>query len=114
MDFNLQDIGIGGGWSVSDDSKPDGTTGFDWTSALENVGVNFAAGAASVGLQTLAKSQGVSASYINPYTQPRGQVLVPTTNRLGFGTGTGSALLVGTLGVAGLGLLLFLALRKKG
>src|SRR5260370_30808112 len=65
MDFNLQDIGIGNFSTVADDSGPNST--FNWSDALGGLAIGVAASAANVGLQTLAKSQGVTAAPFNPY-----------------------------------------------
>ena len=117
MDFSLQDIGSGGGWGgVSESFGGNGDTGDNGIlSALENVGVNFAAGAASVGLGALGKSAGVSTAY-NPYatnpallTRPPGS---PLPYGSAFGPGGNGVVLVGVLLVGGL--LLFAAFGRKG
>ena len=113
MDFSLQDTG-GSGWgSVSENfGTGSGDTGTgDITSALENIGVNFAAGAASVGLSSLGASAGVSSPYgsINPalLTRPSGSL-----SAYSAGVGSNGVVLVGVLLVGGL--LLFAAFGRKG
>lgn len=113
-DFNLQDIGIGVGGSVSDMSAPNNT--FNWGDALGGFAVGVAASAANVGLQTLAKNNGVTAGTVNPYLG-NGYAIVPPRQSSplfagSLGTTSGTALMVGALGLAGLGLLLWAALRK--
>jgi hypothetical protein len=115
MEFSLQDIGSGGGWGgVSENFGPNGDTGNSGiVSSLENIGVNFAAGAASVGLQALGNSQGVSTGYgASPYALTRR----PGTGSpfgVGFGSGGGSSILfVGVLLVGGL--IALAAFRRKG
>jgi hypothetical protein len=108
MDFSLSDIG-GSGWGTVAENFGDGNgdTGSDSiTSALAGLGINIAAGAASVGLQTLAQSQGVQAAYplgYNAAMLPRPALSSPMS-----GTVVVGALLVG-------GLLLYAVFwRKKG
>ncbi|HET7107799.1 MAG TPA: hypothetical protein VFI38_13395 [Candidatus Acidoferrum sp.] len=114
MDFSLQDTG-GSGWgSVSEDFGGNGDTGYGGiTSALENIGVNFAAGAASVGLNSLGKSAGVSSPYgsISPAYLTRTPGTVPNYGAT-FGAGGNGVVLVGVLLVGGL--LLFAAFGRKG
>jgi hypothetical protein len=116
VDFSLQDTG-GGGWgSVSENfGTGNGDTGTgDITSALENIGVNFAAGAASVGLGAIGRSAGVSSGYgsfsSNPglLTRPPGSLPYGSS----LGTGSNGVVLVGVLLVGGL--LLFAAFGRKG
>ncbi len=114
MDFNLQDIGIGAGSTVNDMSAPNGT--FNWGDALGGLAIGVAASAANVGLQTLAKNNGVTAGTVNPYLG-NGYAIAPprqssTLFARSLGTTSGTALLVGAFGLAGLGLLLWAALRK--
>ncbi len=114
MDFNLQDIGIGAGSTVNDMSAPNGT--FNWGDALGGLAVGVAASAANVGLQTLARNNGVTAGTVNPYLG-NGYAIVPprqspTLSALSLGTTSGTALMVGAFGLVGLGLLLWAALRK--
>ncbi len=114
MDFNLQDIGIGAGSTVSDMSAPNGT--FNWGDALGGLAIGVAASAANVGLQTLAKNNGVTAGTVNPYLG-NGYAIAPprqssTLFARSLGTTSGTALVVGALGLGGLGLLLWAALRK--
>ena len=114
MDFSLQDTG-GSGWgSVSEnfgDGNGDTGTG-DITSALENVGINFAAGAASVGLGAIGKSAGVSSAY-NPYlSNPSLLTRPPGTLAASAGIGSNGVVLMGVLLVGGL--LLFAAFGRKG
>jgi hypothetical protein len=119
MEFSLQDIGSGGGWGgVSENFGPNGDTGGDTgnsgiVSSLENIGVNFAAGAASVGLQALGKSQGISSGYgVTPYQLTRRPGTVSPYG-VGFGSGGGSSIrFVGVLLVGGL--IVFAAFRRKG
>jgi hypothetical protein len=114
VDFSLQDTG-GSGWgSVSESFGGNGDTGYDSsgiTSTLENIGVNFAAGAASVGLNALGKSAGVSSpyGYSSPSILTRPPGSLPT---YGAGVGGNGVVLVGVL--LGGGLLLFAAFGRKG
>ncbi len=115
MDFNLQDIGIGAGSTVNDMSAPNGT--FNWGDALGGLAIGVAASAANVGLQTLAKNNGVTAGSVNPYLGRNGYAIVPPRQSSSLfagslGTTSSAALLVGAFGLAGLGLLLWAALRK--
>ena len=113
--FSLQDLGGGGGLAGVSEAR--GGSGI--ISALENIGVNFAAGAATVGLSALAKSQGVSQAYANPaavayntsvLTRPPGQV---SPIGAALGVSGDSLLLAGVLLVGGL--VAFAALlRRKG
>ncbi len=114
MDFNLQDIGIGAGSTVNDMSAPNGT--FNWGDALGGLAIGVAASAANVGLQTLARNNGVTAGTVNPYLG-NGYAIAPprqssTLFARSLGTTSGTALIVGAFGLAGLGLLLWAALRK--
>lgn len=113
-DFNLQDIGIGVGGPVSDMSAPNDT--FNWDTALGGLAVGVAASAANVGLATLAKNNGVQAGTVNPYLGNGYAVVPPRQSSTLFagslGTTSGTALMVGALGLVGLGLLLWSALRK--
>ena len=117
MDFSLQDTG-GAGWgSVSENfgNGGNGDTGGDngILSALENVGVNFAAGAASVGLSAIGKSAGVSSGY-GSYGYNPGLLTRPPGSLPAYGAGVGGngVVLVGVLLVGGL--LLFAAFGRKG
>ena len=85
--FSLQDLGGGGGLAGVSESR--GGTGI--LSALENIGVNFAAGAATVGLSAIGKAAGVSPVYSNPaalaynsslLTRPPGSVSPVVTDNL--------------------------------
>lgn len=109
-DFNLQDIGIGVSSGISDDSGPNST--FDWSGALSGLAIGVAQSAANVGLATLAKGQGVTAALPgNPYLQTS---LLPRPGLSSVLSSTGgSAVLVGAVGLVGLGLLLWAALRNK-
>ena len=113
MDFSLQDTG-GSGWgSVSEDFGGNGDTGYGGiTSSLENIGVNFAAGAAAVGLGALGNSVGVQNAYpaygADSLTRPPGSL---PTYRAGFGVSS-NVMVVGVLLVGGL--LLFAAFGRKG
>jgi hypothetical protein len=115
MEFSLQDIGSGGGWSgVAENFGGNGDTGDgSITSALENIGVNFAAGAASVGLGALGKSAGVSAPYgsQNPYYLTRRP---GTVSPLGasLGVGGNGVVIAGVLLIGGL--LVLAAFRGRG
>lgn len=108
MAFGLQDSMDFGGTQEAFDST--GNSGI--ISDLENIGVNFAAGAATVGLGALSKSAGVSVPYgsaLTPYniTQRPG-TLVPPISPISSNT-----ILLGGVLIAGL--LVFIALRgKKG
>ncbi len=120
MDFSLSDIGGGSGWGgVSESFGGNGDVGGGGiTSALENIGVNFAAGAAAVGLGALGNSAGVSSAYTNPaslaYTSSvltrRPGTFSPVGAALGVG---GNSLLFAGVLIVG-GLIAFAALRKKG
>jgi hypothetical protein len=120
MEFSLQDIGSGGGWSgVSESFGGNGDTGNNGViSALENIGVNFAAGAATVGLGALGRSAGVSSAYTNPAAVAYNSALL--TRRPGTVSPVGAALGVSgnTLVFAGVfligGLLVLAAFRRKG
>jgi hypothetical protein len=105
----LQDLGgISGTPDVGVDDTESGDNGI--LSALENVGVNFAAGAASVGLNSLARSSGTS-PVVAPYSsgtlaRPAGSTAYATRSQLPasqpFSTGTlvvGGLFLFLTLGV---------------
>jgi hypothetical protein len=115
MEFSLQDIGGGGGgWGgVSESFGGNGDTGDgSITSALENIGVNFAAGAASVGLGALGRSAGVSASpaSINGgYLTRRPGTYSPG---VALGVGGNGVVIAGVLLIGGL--LLFAAFRGRG
>jgi len=87
-------------------------------SALENIGVNFAAGAATVGLSAIGKAAGVSPVYSNPaalaynsslLTRPPGSVS-PVGAALGV---SGNALLIAGVLLVG-GLMFAVAFRRKG
>ena len=114
-DFSLQDIGIGAGSTTNDMSAPNDT--FNWGDALGGLAIGVAASAANVGLQTLAKNNGVTAGTVNPYLGNGFAVAPPRQTSSLFassiGTTSSTALLVGALGLAGLGLLLWSALRRK-
>lgn len=112
-DYSLQPI-VGADGSISDMSAPNST--FNWGDAVSQLAVGVAASAANVGLQTLAKNNGVTAGTVNPYLG-NGYAIVPprqssTLFAGSLGTTSGTALMVGALGIAGLGLLLWAALRK--
>ena len=112
--FSLQDLGGGGGLSGVSETR--GGTGI--LSALENIGVNFAAGAATVGLSAIGKAAGVSPVYSNPaalaynsslLTRPPGTVS-PVGAALGV---SGNALLIAGVLLVG-GLMFAVAFRRKG
>lgn len=104
----LQDLGgISGTPDTGVDDTESGDSGI--LSALENVGVNFAAGAASVGLNSLAKSSG-TAPVVAPYSagtlaRPAGSNAY--ASRVPFSQ---SGISTTTLLVGGFGLLLTLGL----
>ena len=106
MEFSLQDIGGGAGWgSVSEDTGGGGDSGGGTgiLSALEGVATSFAAGAAGIGLQSIARSQGVTPyGAVNPGV-PASLLARPTS---------GNPLLILGLLVVG-GALLISALRRK-
>ena len=116
MDFSLQDIGSGGWGGVSEDLGGNGDSGQSSSifSALENVGVNFAAGAAAIGLNSLGKSAGVQSSY-SPYNNPAnltrnpGTLVGPPRVNAGLSSNT---LVLGGLVLAGL--VLYAAFRRRG
>ena len=118
MEFSLQVIGSGGGWSgVSENFGADTGNG-SITSALENIGVNFAAGAATVGLGALGRSAGVSSLYTNPAALAYNSSLLTrrpgTFSPVGAALGvSGNALLFAGVLLVG-GLVLFAAFRGKG
>ena len=62
MDFSLQDLGNVG--DVADYSGGDGSNPI--VSSLENLGVNLASAAGTVGIQALGNNLGVSPYYTNP------------------------------------------------
>ena len=108
MAFGLQDSMDFGGTAENYDSN--GSDGIFY--ALENIGVNFASGAASVGVSALAKSAGVAA----PYAGYPGSSLALSPSLLArpttaLGTGSNTIILIGALLIGGL---LFVALRRKG
>lgn len=92
--------------------KPGGTVSF--LQALEGVAVTAAGTAAGIGLADLAKTAGVTSSYTNPFTAPKSTGIfgksIFATNPAGGGIS--SAVVVGGLGLLGLGLILWAALRK--
>ena len=114
MDFSLQDIGVGANSFVADNSGPNST--FNWSEALGGLAIGVARSAADVGLQTLAKSQGVTAAPVNPYLGNGSLVVPPRQSSSLFagklGSTSGTAVMVGAFGLVGLGLLLWAALRK--
>ena len=116
MDFSLQDIGSGGWGGVSEAFGGNGDTGNSNSifSALENVGVNFAAGAAAIGLNSLGRSAGVQTSYV-PYNNPANLTRNPGTlagpPRVSVGVSS-NTLVLGGLVLAGL--VLYAAFRRKG
>ncbi len=114
-DTSLQDIGIGAGASINDMSAPNST--FNWGDAVGGLVIGVAASAANVGLQTLARNNGVTAGNVNPYLGKSGYAIVPPRQSSSLfttqlGTTSGTALMVGAFGFVGLGLLLWAALRK--
>jgi hypothetical protein len=113
VDFSLQDTGSGGWGSVPESFGGNGDTGTgDITSALENIGVNFAAGAASVGLGAIGRSAGVSSAY-NPYVNNPAYLTRPPGSAIPYGSAfgaSGNTLFLGVLLVGGL--LVFAAMRK--
>lgn len=119
MDFSLQDLGGGSGWGgVSESFGGNGDTGGNGiVSALENIGVNFAAGAATVGLGALGKSAGISSAYSNPAVLAYNSALLTrkpgTVSPVGAAIGvSGNTLLFA--GVLLVGVVLFAAFRRKG
>jgi len=119
VDVSLQDIGAGGWGGVAESVGGNGDTGDgSITSALENIGINFAAGAATVGLGALGKSAGVSSAYTNPAALAYNSALLtrrpgtfsPAAAALGLSGGGSGLLIAGVLLVGGL--LLVAALRK--
>lgn len=109
----LQDNGgFGGFGDVSDPSLSSGSSGI--TSALENIGVNFAAGAAGVGLSALGNSAGVSPSQVG-YNTALLSSRPGTLSPLGVAAGTTLLNSPGLLLFGGLmigGLVLFAVLRR--
>lgn len=107
MAFGLQDLSDFGG----DGSAPDSSGNSGIVSALENIGVNFAGAAATVGLQSFANSQGVRSNLVNQYAYTGGIARPP-------GTLVAAPASSNTLVVAGVllfgGLLLYAAFRRKG
>jgi len=105
MAFGLQDLSDFGG----DGSAPDSSGNSGIVSALENIGVNFAGAAATIGLSSFARSQGVNSNLVNQYSysggiaRPPGVVAPAKSNSLVVA----GVLLIG-------GLLLYAAFRRKG
>ena len=122
MEYSLQDIGSGGWSGVSEMFGGNGDTGDGngkngILSALENIGVNFAAGAATVGLSALGKSAGVSSAYTNPAALAYNSALLTrrpgTVSPVGAAIGvSGNTLVFGGLVLAGL--VLLAVFRRKG
>jgi len=113
MGFGLQDIADWGG----DGSSPDNSGNGGILSALENIGVNFAAGAATVGLGALGRSAGVSSAYTNPAALAYNSALLTrrpgTVSPVGAAIGvSGNTLVFGGLVLAGL--VLWAVFRRKG
>src|SRR5712692_1639779 len=113
MAFGLQDIMDFGG----DGSSPDSSGNGGILSALENIGLNFGAGAASIGLAALGKSAGVSSAYANPTALAYNSALLTrrpgTVSPVGAAIGvSGNTLVFGGLVLAGL--LVWAVFRKKG
>ena len=118
MEFSLQDIGSGGWGGVSENTGPSGDSGGSGIiSALENIGVNVAAGAASIGLQSLGKSQGVAAPYGGVYSSYNPSLLTARPGTIPPYASYGAPVKGSTLAMAGFvilgGILLFAALRRK-
>jgi hypothetical protein len=116
MEFSLQDIGSGGGWSgVSENIGMNGDSGNSGiVSALENIGVNFAAGAATAGLGYLGKATGTNTSpaalaYNSALLTQRPGTVSPVGAALGV---SGNALLLAGVVLIG-GLLLVTAFRGR-
>jgi len=117
MDFSLQDIGSGGWGGVSEDLGGNGDSGSSSSgifSALENIGVNFAAGAAAIGLNSLGRSAGVQTSYV-PYNNPANLTRNPGTlagpPHVNVGVSSNTLVLGGLVLVS---LVLYAAFRRKG
>jgi hypothetical protein len=106
MSFGLQDIMDFGG----DGSSPDNSGNSGILSALENVGVNFAAGAASIGLNALGRSAGtgITSAYASPGYLARNPGTPPSRLNAGVSTNT---LVFGGFLLAGL--VLWAAFRRK-
>jgi hypothetical protein len=107
----------GAGWgTVAESFGGNGDTGSSGgiVSALENIGVNFAAGAAAVGLSALGKSQGVSTAYpaYNPGALTRPPRSVPNYRGTYGASGSNVVLIGGALLIGGL--LLFAAFGRRG
>jgi len=112
VDFPLMDAANGSGWAGVADDRPDGIL-----SSFENLGLNLAAAAGTVGIQALAKNTGVNSAYANPaaisynsalLTQRPGRVS-PVGAALGV---SGNVLVFG--GILLVGIIAFAAFRKKG
>jgi len=123
MDFSLQDLGGGSGWGgVSEAFGGNGDSGDNGIfSALENIGVNFAAGAATVGLSALGKSAGVSTAYapvgsrdfaLNSSQLARRPGSAPPGVAASLGVRSNGIVFAGVLLIGGL--LVFAAFRRKG
>jgi hypothetical protein len=103
--------------SGSPDVGVDDTSGGSGiVSALENIGVNFAAGAATVGLGALGRSAGVSPAYTNPAALAYNSSLLTrrpgTVSPVGAAIGvSGNTLFFG--GILLVGLVLFAAFRRR-
>jgi hypothetical protein len=103
VDFSLQDLGAGSGWSSVNESNDGGSSGI--VSSLESIGVNFAAGAAGVGLGALANNAGVSpyqANYNSALLTARPGSVSPFSVAAGNAFGNNSLLIVGGLLIGGL------------
>jgi hypothetical protein len=111
VDFSLLDTQGGSGWSGVSEDRPDGIL-----SAFENLGVNLAAAAGTVGIQALGKNLGVSSMYTNPAAISYNSALLTqrpgTVSPVGAALGvSGNALLFG--GVLLVGRVMFAAFRRR-
>jgi hypothetical protein len=103
VDFSLNDLGAGAGWSSVNESNDGGDSGI--VSSLENIGVNFAAGAAGVGLGALANTARVSpyaASYGTSVLTARPGSFTPFSLAASSSLANNPLLIVGGLLVGGL------------
>ena len=110
MDFSLQTLG--GVNDVPNYGGNDSDNGI--VSSLENLGVNLAAAAGTVGIQALGSKLGVSGYYTNPAAIAYNSSLLtraPGSSPVGAALGvSGNAILFG--GILLIGLVAFAAFRK--
>ncbi len=106
MAFGLQDLSDFGG----DGSAPDSSGNSGIVSALENIGVNFAGAAATIGLSSFARSQGVNSNLVNQYSYSGGIARPPGTV-VAHPASSNGLVVAGVLLIGGL--LVYAAFRRK-